>query len=594
MSTNKNTSKIGSSASFIKGAWGLALPYFVRSPDRWRARLLVAMVVGLSLAIVHLLVLLNTWNRDFYDSLQNMNQPAFWPLITQFCILATIFLIAQVYRLYFRQMLEIRWRTWLTGQFTRRWLENQVYYRLELDSRGTDNPDQRIAEDLQLFTNGTLRLTLDLLQQVVTLYSFIGILWTISGPLAVPLGGSELSIPGYMVWVAVVYAVVGSLLTHFVGRRLIPINFQRQKVEADFRFGLIRLRENAEGVALYHGEEPEREGLMGRFERVRQNFWDLMRVTKRLTAFVVGYNQAAIIFPLIVAAPRYFTGEFTLGVLFQISSAFDRVGGALSWFIDSYGELAGWKASVDRLLTFQNAVNLAAAEADRKDGIEVVANGGGGIRGENLDLLLPTGRTVVNDADFAIDRGDRVLLSGPTGSGKTTLFRAIAGIWPYGKGRIEVPAGARTLFLPQKPYIPIATLRWAVSYPAEVGTFSDDQIRDVLQLTGLGSLVERLNEVENWGIQMSGGEQQRLAVARALLHKPDWLFLDEATAAIDDAGEQRLYEVLQQQLPNTTLVSIAHGPRLTRFHGRRIEIVETDGRGELVASAADAESGARG
>jgi vitamin B12/bleomycin/antimicrobial peptide transport system ATP-binding/permease protein len=405
--------------------------------------------------------------------------------------------VGSVYKLYLTQMLEMRWRTWLTGRYLGAWLDKQVYYRLELQNRGTDNPDQRIAEDLRLFTTGTLGHSLGLLSAAVTLVSFVAILWTISGPLQFALGELEITIPGYMVWAAVLYAVVGSVLTHRVGRPLIGLNFQQERFEADFRFGLVRLRENAEGVALYRGEGPERAGLLDRFERIRANWWGLMHYTKRLTGFTVGYAQVAIVFPILVAAPRYFAGAITLGVLFQISNAFGQVQGALSWFVESYASLADWKASVDRLLTFDRALRETAAEAERDGGVRVVPDAAGKIRAEDVDLVLPNGRVVLSDAAFTIEPGDRVLLRGPTGSGKSTLFRAMAGIWPFGRGRIHVPEQARVLFLPQKPYIPIATLREAVSYPAAGGAFDDQEIRQVLRATRLDGFADRLDETQN-------------------------------------------------------------------------------------------------
>jgi putative ATP-binding cassette transporter len=570
--------KIRGGLAFLGQVWRLTLPYFKSSEERWRARILLVVIVAMTLGNVAISVRFNDWYGRFYDTLQNKDLASFWPLLLEFSILAALAILVGVYRLYLRQMLEMRWRTWLTKQFVGSWLDKQAYYRLELRSRGTDNPDQRIAEDLQMYTSGTLAYTLGLLSSVVTLVSFVTILWGISGPLSFMVGGTAVTIPGYMVWTAVIYAFVGSILTHYVGRPLIGVNFERQRREADFRFGLVRVRENAEGIALYHGEAPERQGALSRFERVRQNWWDLMGYTKRLTFFTVGYAQIAVIFPFLVASPRYFAGEITLGVLIQISNAFGQVQDALSWFVDNYGGLASYKASVDRLLTFQGALRQAAAEADRHEGIEVMPNGAPGLRAEDVDLALPNGRVVLADTDLTITPGERVLITGPTGSGKSTLFRALAGIWPFGKGTIQVPANARFLFLPQKPYIPIAPLRDAVAFPAAGGTFSDEEIGEVLRATGLGDFVERLDEQQNWSMQMSGGEQQRLAIARALLHKPDWLFLDEATAALDEAGEQQLYELIQQRLPNATLVSIAHRPEVAAYHRKSFRVKPEEGR----------------
>jgi vitamin B12/bleomycin/antimicrobial peptide transport system ATP-binding/permease protein len=566
--------------SFLDKVWRLARPYWF-SEERWRARILLGAIVALSLGLVYILVLLNEWNRLFYNSLEQRSYGDFKALLLRFSVLAAVFIAASVYKLYLTQMLEMRWRAWLTRQYVGDWMARQVYYRLELESRSTDNPDQRIAEDLRLFTNMTLNLSLGLLSSGVTLVSFIGILWLVSGPLDLTLGGTSLHIPGYMVWTAIAYAIVGSALTHLIGRPLIRLNFLQERFEADFRFSLVRLRENAEGVALYRGEPSEQRSLLQKFERIRTNWWELMRYTKYLTGFTVGYAQIAIIFPILVAAPRYFTGAITLGGLMQISQAFGQVQGALSWFVDSYSSLANWKASVDRLLTFSEALVQARAEAAAGSGVRIERQADPHLRAEDLDLNLPDGRAVLDGASFAVAPGERVLLSGPSGAGKSTLFRAIAGIWPFGRGRVQMPEQARVLFLPQKPYLPIASLREVVSYPAGPGAFGDDEIREVLRQCRLEAFADRLDDVGNWALRMSLGEQQRLAVARALLHRPEWLFLDEATASLDETNETQIYALLQERLPGTAIVSIAHRPTLAAHHQTHWTLVPDGDRARL-------------
>ena len=503
---------------FLGRVLRLALPYFARSEDRWRARFLLTVIVALTFGAVFLNVRLNDWNRRFFEMLQNKDTPSFFSLILEFSVLAAIYILIAVYRLYLRQMLEMRWRVWLTHDMVDRWLADKTYYRLELEDRRTDNPDQRIAEDLNLFTANTLGIALGLLGSLVTLVSFITILWAISGSVTIPVG-EGITIPGYMVWVSIVYAFAGSILTHFIARRLIPLNFEQQRREADFRYGLVRVRENAEGVALYGGEGPERTELLGRVDRIRANWWRIMDYTRRLTFYVSGYSQIAIIFPYLVAAPRYLAGEISLGVLTQTSGAFGQVEGTLSWFINNYDALASWKATVDRLLTFQEAVDRDEGQAETTHGVEVVCDGLNSVLTEHLNLRVPTGRLVLADASFEIKSGDRLLVRGPTGVGKSTLFRAIAGIWPFGDGRIVRPDDAQMLFLPQRPYLPIMTLRGTVSYPAPIGEFGDDEIVEALGIVGLNAFVDKLDLTQNWGLQMSVGEQQRLALGRALLQK---------------------------------------------------------------------------
>jgi putative ATP-binding cassette transporter len=564
-----NLKTIFSSRGFIARVWGLTHPYW-QSEERGRAWGLLLTIIALTLGLVYIEVQFNTWNREFYNALEQKNYEDFNALLLYFCFLAVLLISGAIYKLYLTQMLTMRWRQWLTRRYLDEWLDKQVYYRLELDRRGTDNPDQRIADDMRLFTEGTLSLSLGLLSAVVTLVSFVAILWAVSGPITV----FGITIPGYMVWCTLIYAIVGSILTHYVGRSLIGINFRQERMEADFRFNLVRLRENAEGVALYHGEASERQGLLARFEGIRSNWWELMRFTKRLTGFVAGYNQIAMIFPFMVAAPRYFSGAMPLGGLMQIASAFGQVQGSLSWFINAYATLANWRASVDRLLTFHNALELARAEVENAPPI-VRQPAPDQAMHARLELGVPgrdgqPGRTVLTGVEVDIRPGEGMLVTGPSGSGKSTLFRALAGIWPYGAGSVQIPADARLLFLPQRPYIPIGSLRDAVSYPATSGSFGDEAIREALQACRLERFVDRLDEEHNWSMSMSGGEQQRLAVARALLHQPDYLFLDEATASLDEDNENYLYALLRQRLPKTAVVSIAHNPDVGRHHEKQL------------------------
>ncbi len=566
---------------FWRQFWRLFRPYWF-SEEKRIARLLLFSVVALTLSIVYMEVLFNRWNNDFYNSLQDKKQAEFFRLIGWFGWYALLWIIMQVYRQYLSQMLQIRWRRWLTDRYLGDWLRDRAYYRMQLTDQGTDNPDQRIADDLRLFVEQTLSLALGLLDAVVTLVSFVVILWGLSGILSFTLFGQAIAVPGYMVWVALVYAALGSWLVHFVGRPLIGLNFNQQRYEADFRFSLVRFRENTEGVALYKGEVQEMEGFRTRFSTLLANFKRIMIQTKRLTWFTAGYNQVAIIFPYVVAAPRYFSGAIQLGGLMQTASAFNQVRVALSWFINSYSSFAEWKATVDRLTGFTNAIDAARASAQSgQPPLAAVASAGVSVAA--LDLALPGGKLLLQGASFNVNAGESMLISGPSGTGKSTLFRAIAGIWPFGKGVIATPDPARTLFLPQKPYLPIGTLREVVSFPARGDQFRDGDICAALEDCKLGHLAGRLDESQNWALQLSPGEQQRLSFARVLLLKPQWLFLDEATSALDEATETHMYELLQGRFPGMTIVSIGHRPSLKRFHRRRIDLVPADaGAGRMI------------
>ena len=547
---------------FLKAFWALTKPYWV-SKERRVGLILLATVVGLTLMGVWLEVQFNTWNRDFYNTFESRDQAEFFYQLGTFTLLAVIYIINGVYRLYFQQMLMIEWRSWMTERFLAAWMQDRAYYRLQLLDKGTDNPDQRIADDLNIFVDLTLSLSLGLLSAVVTLVSFIGILWTISG--ALTLFG--VTVPGYMVWVALVYAIAGTWLAHVIGKPLIRIGFDQQRYEANFRFSLVRLRENTEGVALYRGEASELQNFRANFRDVITIWWRKMLKQKQLGWFQSFYGQVAIIFPFLVASPRFFSGQMQLGGIFQIASAFGQVQGALSWFLNAYTSFANWKATVDRLTGFAESLDRVRLEADRLDGDRIEGEARS-LALEAVSMELPQGQPLLAATSIELEPGENVLVSGPSGAGKSTLFRALAGIWPYWKGRISLPKGARLLFLPQKPYLPIGTLKHAVSYPGDASSFSDQEVNDALAAVGLPNLDLQRNE--NWAQVLSGGEQQRLAFARALLVKPDWLFLDEATASLPEEAQDALYRLLKERLPRTTLVSIGHRASLAAHHARQI------------------------
>lgn len=546
-----------------KAVWALIRPYWV-SERKWRAWGLLATVIVLALTMVYLNVLFNDWNRDFYNALDNKDFEAFKSQLLRFSWLAFTYIAVAIYKVYLTQALEIDWRAWMTDQYMQEWLDHRMYYRLE-QLGAADNPDQRIAEDLRFLTNGSLTLSLGLLSSVVTLVSFIGILWAVSGPLTFMLSGTEISVPGYMVWFAIAYAGLGSLLVAAIGRPLIAQNFNQQRFEADFRFGLVRIRENAEAIALYGGESEERRLLSGRFSRIRDNWWEIMRTTKRLNVASTFYAQFAVIFPFLVGAPRYFSGAIKLGGLMQIVSAFGQVQDALSWFIQAYSNLAEWKASVNRLAGFHKAVQTVAATPG---GIEVSRNNVGGLLVQDLVLQLPSSAPMTAPFSASVLKGERVVVTGPSGCGKSTLFRALAGIWPYGSGLVEIPLAHSVLFLPQRAYLPIGSLRDAVVYPASAENHPDRAIRHILSLCQLDHLSEMLDQQDNWSQRLSPGEQQRLAISRALLLKPDLVFLDEATSALDPGMEQMVHELILEHLPVSTLISIAHRESVAAFHER--------------------------
>jgi putative ATP-binding cassette transporter len=555
---------------FLRQAWDIAWPYW-KSEEKWSAIGLLAAVVALNLTSVWLNVRFNSWYNDFYNALQQYDWTEFWWQFAIFGMIAAALIVVAVYSFYLRAILHIRWRRWLTENFLRNWLDDQAYYRMQLNQATTDNPDQRIAEDLDHFATMSLGLSIGLLNAVVTLLSFLSILWVLSGALRIPLGsGAEISIPGYMVFAALIYAVAGTMLTRWIGRPLVQLTFDQQRYEADFRFSLVRLRENAENVAFYGGEARELDTFLSRFAWVVANWWGIIRRRKKLTWFTTGYGQLAVVFPFIVAAPRYFDKVIQLGGLMQISSAFGQVQESLSFIVNSYTEIAQYQAVVQRLAGFRARMDEIAAARRAVQPIEI-EHSGTGVAVETLDLDLPDGRPLRQDIAMAAAPGKPLLITGPSGVGKSTLLRAIAGLWPFGRGHIRVADG-RALFLPQRPYLPLGTLADALVYPRAAAELPRERLVEALRAVGLPQLVERLNEEGNWAQRLSIGEQQRVAFARVLLARPEIVFLDEATSALDEAAEMSLYRMLREAPWRPTIVSIGHHGTLHRFHDTVVDL----------------------
>ncbi len=563
--------------------WRISAPYF-RSEDRWPGRILLAAVIAIELSIVGITVLFNEWNARFYNALQDRDWNTFVYQLGYFCVLAAAFILLAVYQLYLNQWLQIRWRRWLTQVYLRDWLTDSTHYRMQLQGDAADNPDQRIADDLAQFIQLTLTIGLQVLNSTVTLASFSVILWGLSTSAPFHLFGVTLSIPGYLFWAALIYAVFGTALTNWIGRPLVSLNFQQQRYEADFRFNLVRVRENSEQIALLHGDAAERERLLTRFGNVVGNWYALMTRQKKLTFFTASYTQAAVVFPFIMVSPAYFANLMQLGGLMQTANAFSQVQSSLSVFVTLYRSLAEWRAVIQRLAGFEQSVASARELSHTPPIIEVARGDNEIIAFTDLAVRLPNGVPLVNTGDLRIGLGEHVLVSGPSGTGKSTLFRALAGVWPFGEGRVELPKDARVMILPQRPYFPIAPLAAAVAYPAASGEYSPEQVAELIAAVGLPALAERIDDEAHWNRMLSLGEQQRLGIARALLHAPDYLFLDEATASLDEAAEASLYRLLRHRLPAATVVSIGHRSTLAAFHDRRLALTP-EGEGHVLSEA---------
>ena len=553
---------------FVRHLWSLTRVYWT-SPDAKRGVMLLALCIAGELGTVYGNVRLAVAQSHVFDAVQNKEASAFLTAMEIFLAVALMVVLVSTYRIYVRNILQIRWREHLTDYFLGEWMGPHAYCQRELHHNEMDNPDQRISQDIQSYVASALGLSLSLLSAVATLVSFAGILWALSGTWPLRLGAHEFWVPGLMMWVAIGYALISTWLTHRVGRSLVSINFDRLRFEADFRYALVRFRDHVEAVALSRGEAVERQGALGRFHSVIQNWWQLITAQRNLTLLTSGIGQANGIVPLLVAAPAFFAGRMTLGSVTETGIAYGQVSGALSWFVDAYQEIAAWRASIERLAVFCEVLDLARGEMSCATGIKFDAVDSTALRLVHLGIAEPDGQVVATDLNATVNSGERVAFIGPAGVVKTALFRAIAGIWPFGSGSIEMPAKAHSLFLPQQPYLPMGTLRDAACYPAPAGTFPDERIREGFELVDLGHLAGRLDESDAWNERLSGDEQQRLTFARALLHQPDWIVIDDATATLDEAMEKRVYDLLAQKLPKASVLSITNRPGVAQYHQRR-------------------------
>lgn len=547
---------------FFRDVWYLTKSYW-QSEEKKKAFFLLGCIIALTLGVVYMLVLLNQWNNSFYSALQNYDAKKIFDELIHFSWLAAIYILLAVYSYYLQQTLILNWRRWLTTRFIDIWLQNKTYYNLQMFGKDTDNPDQRISEDVRQFVEMTLSFVIGILKAFCTFASFVVILYNLSGSLSFTFMGKTWTINGYMLWASLLYSVIGTYITHIVGRKLVKINFIQQKYEADFRFSMIRLRESAESVAFYRGEAQEGSVFKQRFKMLLDNFWKLVNKQKQLVFLNSGYSQIAIIFPFVVAMNRYLTKEVTLGGLMQVASAFGRVQDSLSYFVDMYSSIAQWQAVVMRLTCFGHHMHDVYQQAERfhverfaaADVVEV----------DNMQINLPDGKPLLENISFTLHPGHNVLIKGVSGSGKSTLLRAISGIWPFVDGKIFLPERDKLMFIPQKSYLPLGTLRAALNYPGNK-PIDDTELIYLMDLCQIGYLKDKLDLEADWSHVLSVGEQQRLAFVRAHIQQPQWLFLDEATSALDEDTEANMYSLLQERLQQTTVVSVGHRSTLNKYH----------------------------
>jgi putative ATP-binding cassette transporter len=539
---------------------------------RWLIVLLVIVLIGNMAGQVRL----NMWNGSFFDALGAKNTNAFIGQFKLFFQIVSVLLVLVVAQTWLQELLKIHIRERITDLLLTKWLKPGRAYRLSFVGEMGAVPDQRIQEDCRLFSEFTTELGVGMLQSTLLLLTFVGVLWSLSSNVSLTFGGEQWQIPGYMVWVAIAYAGLGSGFTWWVGRPLIRLNTQRYAREADLRFALVRVNENAEGVALYQGETDERRTLNASLTGVLGATRRLSGTLARLTWITSGYGWVAIVVPIVAAAPGYFSGRLSFGELMMVVGAFTQVQSALRYFVDNFPRLADWRSSVVRVNMFRHAIRELDAASETEQRITVEPHPDGELAFDGLAISLIDGGIVIEEATAEIRRGDRVLIKGESGSGKSTLFRAIAGLWPWGSGTIRVPQADEQMFLPQRPYLPLGTLRAAVCYPAGTHAFAPEEVDHALELCGLTKFMPSLDIPDRWDRILSLGQQQRVAFARLLLHKPKWVFMDEATSALDDEAQIRMLSLFDRELPGSTILSIAHRPGVEAFHNRTLHLVRTD------------------
>ena len=566
---------------FVKTFWKLFKGYWC-SEEKWKARGLFIIVILMNIAIVAIEVKLVYWNNNFFGILEKRCFESFWPSVKDFLILIAAFALIATYLAYLIRFLHIKWRTWMTNQFIDNWMKDQAYYRIQVSGRHTDNQDQRICEDIDEFTDITIQFLSGITRMIASLIAFTAVLWELSGVLTLSLGESFVNISGYMVWSCLIYTIIGSFLAHIIGRKLISLNFDQQRYEADLRFSMMRVRENSESIAFYGGEEIEKKNFKERFRNVVSNYWKLMKRNKLLDFYTNTHRQVTTIFPIIIVGPNFFSREISIdnltlffsktidfGSLMAAVTAISQLQYALNYFVQAYGTLARLASVTRRLSEFTANIKKVVSFESEVEQIKVPNEI---FSVENLQVALPSGQTLLKDCSIKFNQGMRLLITGGSGCGKSTLLRIISGIWPFGKGKIFSSGKVGKLFLSQRPYLPLGTLRQAIYYPLESETDSDEKIKEIMRLVDLEKFIDRLDVIDDWSRILSLGEQQRLAFARVLLFKPDWIFLDESTSALDEPREKTMYDLIRKNLPNAGIVSVGHRSTLFALHDKELHL----------------------